>query len=80
MSKTLLIEKVRGVVAKELRISVDSLCNDSEFSDYGGDSLDHVEIVMVLEEHFNIEIDDCVADGLTTVSAIVSYLLKREVK
>lgn len=46
------------------------------FSDLGADSLDAVEIVMAVEEEFNITIDDASAERMKTVADIVAYIEK----
>ena len=52
---------------------------DSHFiNDLGLDSLDHVEVIMAMEDEFGFEIPDMDADKLTTPSAIVRYIADRE--
>lgn len=46
--------------------------SDNFVEDYGADSLDMVELVMMIEEEFDIEISDELASGWTTVETVVS--------
>ncbi|KAH7296241.1 hypothetical protein KP509_26G015200 [Ceratopteris richardii] len=61
------VEKVLDIVARQLSASSVNITSDSKFSDIGADSLDQVEIVMALEEEFNIEIEDGGAESIVTV-------------
>ena len=68
-------EKVRGIVAKQLGLSEDEVTNESSFiDDLGADSLDTVELVMSLEEEFDIEISDDEAENILTVQAAVDHI------
>ena len=61
-------ERVIGIVAEQLSIGADEIKNESSFiDDLGADSLDTVELVMALEEEFNIEISDDEAENISTV-------------
>ncbi|XP_023515246.1 acyl carrier protein 1, chloroplastic-like [Cucurbita pepo subsp. pepo] len=62
------VEKVAGIVRKQLALSEDSKVNgESKFSELGADSLDTVEIVMGLEEEFDISVEEESAQTITTV-------------
>ena len=68
-------EKVKGIVAMQLSIGVDEVNNESSFiDDLGADSLDTVELVMSLEEEFDIEISDDEAENILTVQAAVDHI------
>ena len=68
-------ERVKGIVAEQLGISVDEISNDSSFiDDLGADSLDTVELVMSLEEEFDIEISDEEAENISTVQTAIDYI------
>ena len=70
-----LIDDVKEVVAEQLNVEVAEIKDDSKFvEDLGADSLDVVELVMALEEKFDIEIPDSDAEGIATVSDAVSYV------
>ncbi|MFW6318810.1 MAG: acyl carrier protein [Bacillota bacterium] len=71
----MMFEKIRGIIADELGIEEDSIELDSDLTDdLGADSLDAVELIMAIEEEFDIEIDDTAAQKIKTVQDIVDYL------
>ena len=68
-------EKVKNIVAVQLSIGVDEINNESSFiDDLGADSLDTVELVMSLEEEFDIEISDDEAENILTVQAAIDHI------
>ena len=70
-------ERVTGIVAEQLGIGVDEINNESSFiDDLGADSLDTVELVMALEEEFDIEISDEQAENISTVQTAIDYINK----
>ena len=70
-------ERVKNIVAEQLGIGVDEVSNESSFiDDLGADSLDTVELVMALEEEFDIEISDDEAENISTVQAAIDYVNK----
>ncbi len=70
-------ESVKGIVAEQLGIGVDEINNESSFiDDLGADSLDTVELVMALEEEFDIEISDEEAENISTVQTAIDYINK----
>lgn len=66
--------KVYEVIAEKLSIDKNTITPQMTFQDLGADSLDMVEIIMRLEELFNIEINDEDAEKLTTVGQSVDYV------
>ncbi|OGQ05249.1 MAG: acyl carrier protein [Deltaproteobacteria bacterium RIFCSPLOWO2_12_FULL_44_12] len=67
--------RVREIIAEQLGISEEEVQPDSSFmSDLGADSLDTLELMMALEEEFEIEIPDTDAEKLETVQKLVQYL------
>ncbi|MFN9623816.1 MAG: acyl carrier protein [Cyanobacteriota bacterium] len=79
MSKEEIFEKVRGIVAEQLSVDAGEVKPESHFqNDLGADSLDTVELVMALEEAFNIEIPDEAAEGITTVGGAVKYIQEKQ--
>ena len=68
--------KVKGIVAQQLEIQdQETIKPESKFAeDLGADSLDVVELVMALEEEFDIEIPDEAAEQIATVQAAVDYI------
>ncbi len=80
MSSEEVFEKVKGIIVEQLGVSETSVTMESSFiDDLGADSLDIVELVMALEEEFNIEIPDGDAEKVVTVEDVVEYI-KENVK
>ena len=74
MSKEIL-EKVKTIVAEQLGLEIEQVKPEANFSaELGADSLDVVELVMALEEAFDIEIPDDKAAGIATVKDAVDYI------
>jgi len=68
-------ERVIKIVAEQLGSGEDEITNESSFiDDLGADSLDTVELVMALEEEFDIEIPDDDAEKIATVQAAIDYV------
>ena len=75
MSQEAILEKVRSIVSEQLSVDAGEVKAESNFqNDLGADSLDTVELVMALEEAFDIEIPDEAAEGITTVGDAVKYI------
>ncbi len=67
--------KVREKIAEQLGVAADEVTPDASFiEDLGADSLDIVELVMALEEEFNVEISDEDAEKIRTVKDVVTYI------
>ena len=67
--------QVRKVVAEQLGIDATKVHEGASFTkDLGADSLDQVELVMALEEQFEVEIPDETAEKLVTVGDAVNYI------
>ncbi len=70
-----LFDDVKAVVVEQLNVNPDEVKEDSKFvEDLGADSLDVVELVMALEEKFDIEIPDTDAEKIVTVKDAMSYI------
>ncbi len=70
-----LIDEVKEVVVEQLNVNPDEVKEDSKFvEDLGADSLDVVELVMALEEKFDIEIPDTDAEKIVTVADAIKYI------
>ncbi len=68
-------DRVRKIVCEQLGVGDDEVQNDSSFvDDLGADSLDTVELVMALEEEFELEIADEEAEKISTVQEAVNYI------
>ena len=71
-------EKVEEITARVLEVDPLMVKGTSNFNyDLGADSLDVVELVMSLEEEFNIEISDMEADQIPTVGEAVDFIKNR---
>lgn len=67
--------KVRAIIAKHYRMSEDDVKNDSSFvTDFDGDSLDIIELVLIIEDEFGIEVPEEVAEELDTVQKVYDYM------
>lgn len=66
------IDKIKEVLADHLDTDTDSITNETTFEELGIDSLETVEIMMELEDEFDIEI--VVADVGKTVGSLVEYI------
>ena len=68
-------EKVRDIVVEQLGVEPDEVSIESTFiDDLGADSLDRVELVMALEDEFDVEILDSDAEKFQKVSDVVAFL------
>jgi acyl carrier protein len=73
MSET--FERVKKVVVERLKVSEDEVTESASFvDDLGADSLDVVDLVMGLEEEFDLEIPDEDAEKIQTVEQAVTYI------
>ncbi|MCK5242718.1 acyl carrier protein [bacterium] len=67
--------KVKEIIVDQLGVNADEVTNEASFiEDLGADSLDTVELVMALEEEFNMEIPDEEAEKIKTVSDAVEFI------
>jgi acyl carrier protein len=70
-----IFDEVKEIVMEQLNKTADEVKEDSRFAeDLGADSLDVVELVMALEDKFDIEIPDEDAEKITTVADAVKYI------
>ena len=74
-----ILEKVCSIVSEQLSVEAGEVKADSNFqNDLGADSLDTVELVMALEEEFDIEIPDEAAEGIATVGDAVKFIEEKK--
>ncbi len=72
-----LFDEVKEVIVEQLNVSPDEVKPEAKFvEDLGADSLDVVEMIMALEEKFEIEIPDSDAEKIQTVQDVVDYIEK----
>jgi acyl carrier protein len=70
--------KVKEVIAEQLGINEDDISSDSSLSnDLGADSLDIFEVVMALEEEYEVDISDAEIDNFETVKNLVDCIAKK---
>jgi len=75
MSQEEIFQKVKKIVSEQLGVELEDVKPEASFAnDLGADSLDTVELVMALEEEFDIEIPDEAAEQIATVQAAVNYI------
>lgn len=68
-------EKVKKIIVEQLGADEAKVVPEASFvDDLGADSLDTVELVMALEEHFGLEIPDEAAEKITTVADAIEYI------
>jgi len=73
-------EKIKKIISEQLDIDINDVSLDKTFiKDLGADSLDAVELVMVLEEHLNIEIPDEDAEKIINGQAVIDYLIENKI-
>ena len=70
-----MLEKMKEMIAEQLNVEVEDVTEESSFKDdLGADSLDLFELVMALEEEYDVEIPAEDLEELTTVGAVMEYL------
>ncbi|HEY0841091.1 MAG TPA: acyl carrier protein [Vulgatibacter sp.] len=75
MAATQIETKVRGIIAEQLGVGEDEIKVESSFvEDLGADSLDIVELVMAMEEEFEVEIPDEEAENIKTVGDAINFI------
>ncbi len=76
MEREELLKKIKAIVADKLSISEDQVTEEASFiDDLGADSLDTVELVMALEDEFDLDIPDEDAEKMSTVGKAIDYVL-----
>ena len=75
MSSEEVFDKVKEIIVEQLGVAEDSVTEEASFiDDLGADSLDIVELIMALEEEFDIEIPDSDAEKVVTIGDVVDYI------
>ncbi len=78
MNKEEILGKVKGVVAEKLNVGEDQVTIDAKFvEDLGADSLDQVELIMALEDEFDLKIPEEEAEKLSTVGSAIDYIVSK---
>lgn len=73
----MVFERIKELIVAELNIPADQISLESKISeDLGADSIDAIELIMEVEEEFDIEIDDDAAMGIKTINDLVEVINK----
>lgn len=68
-------DKVKKIIAEKLSVDLEEVLPDASFvDDLGADSLDLVELIMSMEEEFDIDISDEDAETIATVKDAIAYI------
>lgn len=71
----MVFEKLKGIIVEELGVDAEEVKLESSLTDdLGADSLDAVELVMAIEDEFELKVSDEVAQNFNTVQQIVDYI------
>ena len=71
-------QRVAEIIVEQLGVSPEEISPEASFADdLGADSLDIVELVMAMEEEFDVEITDEDAEKIQTIGEAISYLKER---
>lgn len=75
MSEAEILEKLKGIIVEQLGVEEDAVKPEATFvEDLSADSLDIVELVMAIEEEFELEIPDQAAENIVTVQDVIDYI------
>lgn len=70
-------EKIKKIICEQLNVSEDDVVSEASFvDDLGADSLDQVELIMAMEEEFDVSIPDEDAEKIATVKDAIDYIQK----
>ncbi|SMB93627.1 acyl carrier protein [Desulfonispora thiosulfatigenes DSM 11270] len=69
-----IFDKVKDIVIDQLNVDAEEVSLETSFEELNADSLDVVEMVMALEEEFDIEIPDEDAEKIRSIGAAVQYI------
>ena len=76
-----MFEEIKNMLAEQLGVSADSINEETSFKDdLGADSLDLFEVIMALEEKYEIEIPTEDREKMTTVGSVLTYLKNKGVE
>ncbi len=70
----MIFEKIKAIIVDKLSVDPEEVAMETTFDDLGADSLDIVEIVMAIEEEFDVEIADDEAEQAKSVGDVVTYI------
>lgn len=70
-------EKIKSIIAENLNRDINEIKLDSNFRDLGADSLDTVELIMELENAFNVKISDNEMESIVTVGDAIKMIQEK---
>ena len=71
----MVLEKVKAILAEQFDVDEDKITADTDLQDdLGADSLDVVDLLMSIEDEFEVEVPDEEIENIKTVGALVSYI------
>ncbi len=72
-------ERIKTIIVEQLGVGLDEVTPEASFiEDLGADSLDIVELIMALEEEYDMEIPDEDAEKIQTVEDVISYIQNKQ--
>jgi acyl carrier protein len=75
----MVFEKLQEIIVTELGVNKEDITLEADLNDdLGADSLDAVELIMAIEDEFDLSVSDDVAQNLKTVKQIVDYIEKQQ--
>lgn len=75
----MVFEKVKGIIVDQLGVDEDQVVMEASFiEDLGADSLDIVELIMSMEDEFDVDIPDTDAEKIATVKDAVDYITNNQ--
>ncbi len=74
-------EKVMDIIVEQLDVEREQCVPEASFiEDLGADSLDLVELIMAMEENFNVQISDEELEQIRTIQDVINFLRKKGIK
>lgn len=73
----MVLERIQEIVSVQFDVKKDEINKDTSFQDdLNADSLDLVELIMAIEDEFDLEVEDEDMEGISTVGDVVEYILE----